>query len=92
MRAFSPSEMNPASSTCLAKTDWTDLNGHGTHVAGSVLGNGVLSESTPASHQYTASFAGVAPEAQLVFIALNTDGSSGIQGIDLNAGFLAKCQ
>ena len=42
-----------------------DYNGHGTHVAGSVLGNGANS-----SGQY----AGMAPMAQLVFQALQYDG------------------
>lgn len=90
VRAFPPSEMNLATPQCRAKTTWTDLNGHGTHVAGSVLGSGVRSGSTPANHDYTASHAGAAPEAQLVFMALNTDGSSGIQCIDLNGDFIAK--
>ena len=47
--------------------DWSDNNAHGTHVAGSVLGNGTLSGSDPSSHDYAGSFAGVAPEAGLVF-------------------------
>jgi len=90
VRAFAPSEMNLASPQCRAKTTWTDLNGHGTHVAGSVLGNGSRSGSNPANHDYAASHAGSAPEAQLVFMALNTDGSTGIQCIDLNGDFIAK--
>jgi len=89
VRAFAPSEMN-IRADCRAKTTWTDLNGHGTHVAGSVLGNGSRSGSNPANHQYTGSHAGVAPEAQLVFLALNTDGSGSIQCIDLNGDFLAR--
>ncbi|MDF1533344.1 MAG: PGF-pre-PGF domain-containing protein, partial [Methanosarcinaceae archaeon] len=44
-----------------------DFNGHGTHVAGSVLGNGSRS-----SGQYS----GMAPMAQLVFQALQYDGSN----------------
>lgn len=48
-----------------------DLHGHGTHVAGSVLGNGNLSGSSPASHTYPSScYAGIAPAASLVFQAL----------------------
>lgn len=90
VRAFAPSEMNLSSPACVLKTTFTDLNGHGTHVAGSVLGGGVRSGSNAASHLYTSSHAGVAPEAQLVFMALNTDGSGGIQCVDLNADFLAK--
>ncbi len=49
---------------------WNDLHGHGTHVAGSVLGNGVLSGSNPVLHQYGDSFAGVAPEARVYFQAI----------------------
>lgn len=48
-------------------SSWSDLHGHGTHVSGSVLGNGSLSGSNPATHSYNGSFAGVAPEASLVF-------------------------
>ena len=90
VRAFAPSEMNLASAQCSAKTTFTDLNGHGTHVAGSVLGSGARSGSNAAAHAYTGSHAGTAPEASLVFMALNTDGSTGIQCIDLNGDFLAK--
>ncbi len=90
IRAFAPSEMNLSSAQCTAKTTYTDLNGHGTHVAGSVLGNGTRSGSNAATHSYTGSNAGTAPEARLVFMALNTDGSTGIQCIDVNGDFLAK--
>ncbi|MFO7634472.1 MAG: S8 family serine peptidase [Caldilinea sp.] len=90
VRGFAPSEMNLASPQCRAKTTYTDLNGHGTHVAGSVLGSGVRSNSNPAAHDYNGSNAGIAPEAQMVFMALNTDGSTGIQCIDLNGDFIAK--
>ncbi len=64
---------------------WDDPDAHGTHVAGSVLGSGVLSGSNPASHSYATSFAGTAPEAQLVFQSLiNASGTlSGIPS-DLN--------
>jgi hypothetical protein len=89
VQAFPPSEMN-IRQDCRAKTDFTDLHGHGTHVAGSVLGSGLLAGSDPANHLYTNSHAGVAPEARLVFMALNTDGSTGIQCIDLNGDFIAK--
>lgn len=68
---------------------WNDPNGHGTHVAGSVLGNGVLSGSSPASHDYASSFAGTAPEAQLIFQSV-LDVTGGLGGIpaDLNDLFL----
>lgn len=59
----------------------TDTHGHGTHVAGSVLGNGVESGSDPASQDYgqndttdpnviTSKVTGVAPEASLYFQAI----------------------
>ncbi len=62
-----------------------DVNsGHGTHVAGSVLGNGKqtpLSEPTP--------FAGIAPKANLIFQAAEANASGSMSGIplDLNALF-----
>ncbi|MFP4394550.1 MAG: S8 family serine peptidase, partial [Anaerolineales bacterium] len=58
------------------RTTWHDFDGHGTHVAGSVLGNGVNSGSNPGAHQYDSSFAGVAPEAQLVFQAVDDNASN----------------
>ncbi len=68
--------------------DWSDglwyggepQGGHGTHVAGSVLGNGSLSGANPAAHQYASSFAGVAPEASLVFQSV-MDSEGGLGGI-----------
>lgn len=54
--------------------DWSDLNGHGTHVIGSALGSGVLSGSNPAAHSYGGSFAGFAPEARLVFQSIGDAG------------------
>ena len=89
IRAFPPSAMN-IRAACRAKTTFTDLHGHGTHVAGSVLGAGVLSGSDPASKNYANSHAGLAPEAQFVFMSLNTDGSSGIQCVDANGDYIAK--
>ncbi|MCP5007829.1 MAG: S8 family serine peptidase [Planctomycetes bacterium] len=57
---------------------------HGTHVAGSVLGNGDLSGADPANHDYPVnSRTGTAPEANLVFqaVADNTCGAlTGIPG------------
>jgi hypothetical protein len=68
----------------------SDVNsGHGTHVAGSVLGNGLMSGSNPSSHDYAASYAGVAPEAQLIFQAIEDNSSGDLTGIpsDLNVLF-----
>lgn len=61
-----------------AANDWSDPHGHGTHVAGSVLGNGRNSNSNPANHDYASSHAGIAPEAEMVFQStLSDDGSLG---------------
>ncbi len=63
------------------RTTWNDFDAHGTHVAGSVLGSGVLSGSNPAAHQYGGSFAGVAPEARLVFQAIDNAPGGGLECI-----------
>lgn len=60
--------------------DWSDPNGHGTHVAGSVLGSGRLSGSDPGVHGYGGSFSGVAPEAEFVFQSL-LDSEQGLSGL-----------
>lgn len=64
----------------------SDTNGHGTHVAGSVLGNGDLSGATPASHTFpSTAHVGMAPDAQLVMQDI-MDNSSGslVLPTDLN--------
>jgi hypothetical protein len=64
-------------------------SGHGTHVAGSVLGNGARSGATPSTHTYPSSaYAGMAPEANLVFQAVGgtNDALTGIP-FDLNTLF-----
>jgi len=64
---------------------WDDPDAHGTHVCGSVLGSGVLSGSNPASHNYATSFAGAAPEAQLIIQSIITaSGTLGGLPADLN--------
>ena len=70
------------------RTTWSDLHAHGTHVSGSVLGSGVLSGSNPGTHSYSGSYAGMAPEARIVFQALDSDGDGGLECIplDLSSG------
>lgn len=81
-----------AKTYCLGRPspcDWSDYVAHGTHVAGSVLGNGSLSGSTPSAHQYANSYAGLAPEAQLVFQSIA--GSQGnLSGIPTDRGNLMR--
>lgn len=54
--------------------DWSDMNGHGTHTTGTLAGAGVLSGSNPATRNYSSSFAGVAPEAKIVFQSIGDSG------------------
>ncbi len=65
--------------------DWSDLgmpriSGHGTHVAGSVLGNGALSGGVSDTFVYGGTYAGVAPAASLVFQSIG-DSGGGLGGI-----------
>lgn len=64
----------------------SDVNsGHGTHVAGSVLGNGALSGATPSTHTYPeTAYAGMAPEASLVFQAVEDNDTGYLEGIPLD--------
>jgi subtilisin family serine protease len=64
-----------------------DLNGHGTHVAGIALGDGTLSNSIPSTNQYSGSYAGVAPKAQLIFQAIGDDsGTTAVYPPMINPG------
>ncbi len=60
-----------------ADDDWADRFGHGTHVAGIIAGRGILSGGDPDLHKYTRSFAGVAPEANLVVQEFDLDPATG---------------
>jgi len=64
-----------------------DPHGHGTHVAGTVLGSGVLSGAIPQSADYGDSFAGVAPRAGLVIQSL-IDASGKLGGLPDSLGEL----
>ncbi|MBQ7555313.1 S8 family serine peptidase [bacterium] len=55
------------SSTNTGRTDWSDLHGHGTHVAGSAVGTGAYSGGR---------YAGTAPEADLYFICIGGSNNS----------------
>lgn len=67
--------------------EWSDLNGHGTHVVGSLLGSGILSGSNPIAHNYAGSFAGYAPEASLVFQSIGDAGNLVFPPLDLSELF-----
>ena len=58
--------------------DYSDTHGHGTHVAGSVLGDGSASEGT---------ICGTAPKAQLFFQSL-LDPNGGLGGLPVDLGDL----
>ncbi len=64
----------------------SDVNsGHGTHVAGSVLGNGDLSGATPSTHTYPeTAYTGMAPEASLIFQAVEDNDTGYLDGIPLD--------
>lgn len=85
-RGIPPAELTP---NCASKTNFTDFDGHGTHVAGSVLGSGANSGANLAQRQYVNSNAGSAPLAQLVFIAIDLPGTQGLDCIPLNGNYIA---
>ncbi|MEA2014385.1 MAG: S8 family serine peptidase, partial [Thermodesulfobacteriota bacterium] len=68
-----------------------DVNsGHGTHVSGSVLGNGLESGSDPSSNSFPSDcFAGMAPKANLIFQAVEENLTESLSGLpsDLNILF-----
>ena len=61
---------------------WDDNQGHGTHVAGSVLGAGVQSGADIATQAYQDSYAGMAPEAELVVQAFEVTPEGAVIGLD----------
>jgi subtilisin family serine protease len=66
------------------RNEWSDLHGHGTHTTGSILGNGVYSGSNPAASHYLGSYAGVAPEARVVFQSIDSDGDGSLECVPGN--------
>jgi hypothetical protein len=66
------------------RSTWNDVDGHGTHVSGSVLGNGVLSGSQPGANNYASSYAGVAPKARIVFQSVDNGGDPGLECVPSN--------
>ncbi|MCP3963315.1 MAG: S8 family serine peptidase [bacterium] len=86
--------MRVVSTYALGRATWDDDQtiagaGHGTHVTGSLLGNGARSGSDPANNDFPASsYAGTAPKAGLVFQSLlDSGGSLGGIPTDLNTLF-----
>ncbi|MBF0225882.1 MAG: S8 family serine peptidase [Desulfobacterales bacterium] len=69
----------------------SDVNsGHGTHVAGSILGNGYKSGSDPSANSFPSNcYAGMAPKASLIFQASEENTSESLSGLpdDLNTLF-----
>ncbi|WP_430734933.1 S8 family serine peptidase [Halodesulfovibrio aestuarii] len=61
----------------------TDKSGHGTHVAGIIAGNGMLSGASPATNNFPSTcYAGAAPKAQLYVQSVGAgDGGSSLPGI-----------
>ncbi|NOK59372.1 MAG: hypothetical protein GFH27_549283n168 [Chloroflexi bacterium AL-W] len=62
--------------------DLADDFGHGTHVAGSIASNGMQSGANPEQRKFTGSFAGVAPEAELVVQAFEASPEGRVIGLD----------
>jgi len=64
-------------------------SGHGTHVSGSVLGNGVLSGAWPQTNGFPSTcYAGMAPKARLVFQAQGSNDPAVANNIYLPTGIL----
>ncbi|WP_319469746.1 S8 family serine peptidase [uncultured Pseudodesulfovibrio sp.] len=63
-----------------------DYSGHGTHVAGIIAGNGILSGASPTTDFFPSTcYAGVAPKAHLYFQSVgSTSGDSRLPGIPVN--------
>lgn len=64
---------SPPACPPICSTTSADLNGHGTHVSGSALANGVRSGSNPLLNIYSGSYAGVAPKSKIVVVDIASD-------------------
>ncbi len=65
----------------LGRSTWDDPDGHGTHTAGSLCGNGYHSGSDPANNNFPSTcYAGTAPKAELVFQSV-LDSNGGLGGL-----------
>ncbi|MEM8529947.1 MAG: S8 family serine peptidase [Chloroflexota bacterium] len=62
--------------------DLADDFGHGTHVAGSIASSGVQSGANPEERDFAGSFAGSAPEAELVVQAFEATPEGQVVGLD----------
>jgi serine protease AprX len=79
-QGFTPQQMSGGCAT----SDWSDRDGHGTHVAGTLLGSGA---NSPVGQ----SFAGVAPEARLVVQAVaSASGDGSLDCLPEDSSFLRK--
>jgi serine protease AprX len=80
--AFSPAQVDSACASSPNAAVWSDRHGHGTHVAGTILGTGARSPSG-------LSFAGIAPEASLIVQAGSTGGDE-FDCLQFDSTFLAQ--
>lgn len=80
-RGFSRGEMYSACAGPGDGSTWSDLNGHGTHVAGTILGSGAALSSR--------AMAGMAPAASLVVQSVSSGGSN-LDCLGLDESFLQK--
>jgi outer membrane protein assembly factor BamB len=85
---------NPARVTGYAvnnRSSWDDDfsigGGHGTHTAGSIVGNGIRSGSTPSTNTFPgSSYAGIAPKASFVFQSImQSGGTPGVPALGVPA-------